>query len=355
MQKYKYITSIIIVFCFSVNILAGDIDISGSIESELRYINETEEFTDSELLKLVLEKQFGYKANFLLELGLESNHSNNTDTSLNKIYFDYYTENMDWRLGKQEINWGSSYKINPTSYFTQIDSSFLDNAENKEGINAAKATYYMPNNIELTGVVAPFNREGEGTTEDVQFGMKLTKRYFHDFDISFSTFSGDDNFPFIHPLKGILYPKVNKYGVDVIGSISNIGTWAEVVYVTYDQKVYDNIMEGSIGAEYKFGNDINLIGQIYYRENRVINEPNMKMFTVKADGPVGEFHKWDLSTIYDFEGESLIFIPEFKYSLADSIWLNIGCMVKKDLDSAEKSNFSDMIKENVYTKISIDF
>jgi len=351
----KLTIAILCIFTINATVLAGNIDISGSIESELKYNNDSKKIIDLEVLKIVLEKEFGYKANFLIELGLESDHTNKFNSNLNKAYLNYYTENMDWRLGKQEINWGSSYKINPTSYFTLKKLASLDSIENNEGIKAVKGTYYMPENMEITGVIAPFDWKGNGNTEDIQVGMKLTKRFFYNSDLSVSAFSGSDNFPLFDPVEEQIYPEANKYGIDIITSVSDISTWAEVVLIDYQEENYDNIVESSVGAEYKFENDLKFTGQLYYRARRVEEEATIKMMTVKADGPVGQFHKWDISTIYDISGGTLLIKPEIQYSLANSIYLNFGFVSIYELDEESESQLRNMIEENIYTKISIKF
>ncbi|MFW6287260.1 MAG: hypothetical protein ACOC2J_00745 [bacterium] len=355
MKLTKLIASILLVLIFSTTTFSGGINFSGSIESELRYNTDIEKLKDMEVVKLVLEKDFGYNATFLFELGLESSHGNDIEAGINKLYFDYYTDNMDWRIGKQEINWGSSYKINPSSYFSPRNFDAINTIGNNERVKAVKGIYYLPDDMEFTAAVAPFVRGGTGDTEDIQYGVKLTRRYFFNYDISVSLFSGKDNLPILHPVQGELYPEVNKYGIDLIGSMLDISTWAEVVIINYNEDFYNNILEGSIGAEYKFESDVNLMGQYYFRENRVKQEPEIKTLTMKVDGPLLDFHRWDISAIYDVKGEALVIKPEFQYSLADSVWLNIGCVSIQNLNDDSESKYANMIEENIYTRISVDF
>ena len=153
------------------------LDISGTLQTNLIWEEESEQLLDEEIFILEIRRRFGFNADFLVDLQFNSYRSGKalvpdekgdlkiielpqaereTESEISEAYVNYYTDNIDWRLGRQVINWGSAFNLQPTNYFNPYDLRFLNSFEEKKGIQAVKGTYYSENNIEATGVITPF-------------------------------------------------------------------------------------------------------------------------------------------------------------------------------------------------------
>ena len=521
MKRFTVVVlTLVLVFSFAGAVSAADdVDMSGELKSDLVVNSEEETWYDTETFNLMLEKKFGFDADMYLDLEFksttqdvfaapESEESNNlvlhsatthqrkTNVNIDEAYVNYYTENMDWRLGKQEINWGSAYKLNPTSYFNPRDLTVLKPMDEKKAVKAAKGVYYAPANIEVSSVVTPFftthkagqerklemmnqfktkvaeniaekdklselndsikklnagiketnkspgyefstldklnfsqenvesnwltGEVGVNTVEDnidnTQGGIKVTKRSLMGFDVSASFYHGRDKLPVINKQfiedqtsseldkdvkdalakieKGLteientgttdiemetqiekinnadnnieipteaLYPDTNRVGVDVIGDIGDMGVWTEVAYSMYpedtDWSTEDNPgrIEAAAGVDYKFENDLYLVGQTYYQEGRLDSEPDIKAVNLHFEQPVFDFHEIKMNAIYEVESETYMVEPQFDYSLADATVLQLGGTYLE----SEEENSSDLISslgnDRVYARLKVEF
>jgi hypothetical protein len=271
--------------------VVAETDISGTLKTDLIWNADAEELLDEETFNLVIERQFGFDADLKVDLQIDSYRSGQrvvttsegaisgelpqmtreTEVGLNEAYVNYYTTNIDWKLGKQELNWGSAYKLQPTDYFSPQDLTDLDPLAEKIGIKAVQGTYYAEQDVELAGVVVPFfarhkSREveqvkrineqskqidkqlelafkeaaveypfvgedyGKGLSigqiqtekikdklENAQAGAKFTKRRLGDFDLSLTAYRGRDKLPVVAEKKTeeLLEKYIKYYGKEL--------------------------------------------------------------------------------------------------------------------------------------------
>jgi len=350
---------------FTSTALANQLEISGSLKSDLIVSTDDGKLTDQEKINLVLEKGFGFDAEMYVDLGFREDYNNKSATDINQIYLDYYTNKMDWRIGKQIINWGSSYKLQPTDYFNPIDQTALKPLDEKIGVKAVKGIYYAPNDLEITGVVVPSFKAGKLSTvipnliaveddlKNIQEGFKVTKRSFRGFDLSLSGYHGFDQNP-INNKMNFIYPKLNKIGFDLIGDIGEIGVWTELTYALYQDEELDNGLNTTLGVDYKWSNDLYLVIQAYYQQGRSSSEADKKMLNFHFDKPVFTFHQIESNVIYEFESETCVLEPQFNYSLASSIELQIGgtYINSSNEDALITATFG---QNRVYTRLNIEF
>jgi hypothetical protein len=386
MKKFRVLALVmVLLLAFSITGYAKGIEVSGSINSDLVGDTDNGDISDREKVNLVLERGFGFDANMHLDLEIESDHNDQTETKFHEAYLNYYTQNMDWRIGKQEISWGSAYKIKPTDYFNPKDLTSLKPLDDKLGVKAIKGTYYAPGRVEITGVVTPFFKltdktienlsmqtgssitnpskieSGKDDVNNIQGGFKVTKRSFHGYDLSLSTYHGRDKLPVVDSLDTqatvqLVYPEVNRLGFDIIGDIGDIGVWTEMAYSQYKDDQYDNALETAIGADYKFDNDLYLVGQGYYKEGRTGNEAEVKAINLYTSKPVLDFHEIEVTTLYDIESETYLIEPQFNYSLANSVELQLGgTLVDSQGDGASSGLVSTLGQDRVYTRLNIEF
>lgn len=82
----------------------------------------------------------------------------NYDADLREAYFDIYglfTKNLDVRIGRQRIAWGTADKLNPTDNLNAYDLEDIWDFGRHLGSNAIKLTYYLKT-FTVTGVVIPW-------------------------------------------------------------------------------------------------------------------------------------------------------------------------------------------------------
>lgn len=198
--------------------------------------------------------------------------------SLKEAYIDLYGflfPNIDLRIGKQRIAWGTADSFNPTDninpddledifafgkhiattslsskiYFGGYTFSFVfqpvftpAKMPCSEWASAFSEPLVLPSPLRLAGyadtIVLPENRVNK--TSSIAFKIART---FFDFDFSLSYFRGRDDFPLVNYVKlspvdtstptlvnadiSMIYPGIQVVGFDMAGQIGIIGVWAE--------------------------------------------------------------------------------------------------------------------------------
>ena len=223
-----------------------EIDISGQYRGEFEAIQQDSSYQYQHWINLILEKDFGASANMYLDLEFNTYHKENVVTLIQEAYVNYYTDNIDWRFGKQIISWGSAYEIKPTDYFNPYDLTTIQPFEKRLGVFGAHGTYYGPGRTEISlgytpffnehlipsdagtalfesamnTVVRRYNKEVqpiltirpdpeqplmypdvEHTIENTQGGLKVTKRGLLGLDVSLSAYHGRDKLPVVDQTK----------------------------------------------------------------------------------------------------------------------------------------------------------
>ncbi|ADL13197.1 hypothetical protein [Acetohalobium arabaticum] len=392
MKRLRCLTVILVlVLILSSTAVVQGLEISTDIKLDLERDTDENKTDDREKINLTLEEQFNFTTDGYLDLEIESDYEDDTDIGIHEAYINYYTRDIDWRLGKQEVSWGSAYKIKPTDYFSPNDVSDMHPLDEKFGVTGVKGIYYAPNGLEVTGIAIPDfeadevedGREAEvfkAATEerptisdytvqdadDLQLGVKVTKRRVNNFDLSFSAYHGRDNLPILDkkktknnldptaPKAFIKYPEVTKSGFDIIGDIDDMGIWLETAYSDYDDSQYDDIFETAVGIDYKFDSDLYLVGQWYNKEGRLSSEPKINAFNFYASKPVWNFHELEFTALYDTESDAYLLEPQFNYSIDDSIELQVGATYAHNEDDAG-GMVSALAQDRLYTRLNIEF
>jgi len=194
-----------------------------------------------------------------------------------EAYVDLYQfgfKNLDLRIGRQIIFWGTADKLNPTSNISPYDFEDIFTFGEKLGTNAFKANYYLDDNLTLTGIYLPIFTPSilpygdyvkafappidmppgsviqnisdaialpkNTLSESSQFAFKAATTLF-DYDVSLSYYNGRDTFPLVNnavirPVDmvgtvdietSLMYPKIQVIGSDFAGSIGSVGFWGE--------------------------------------------------------------------------------------------------------------------------------
>ena len=189
-----------------------------------------------------------------------------TDLSVWEAYVDVYgflSDNIDLRIGKQRINWGTADRLNPTDNLNPDDFSDLVNFAEKVPTWALKTSYYVGDFTltavwlpALTPILLPRNSAGlflsnelagvedrldlpASTPQNSMFALKLSGA-LGNWDYSLSYFNGFDDIPVLRRLvvqpdtAGLRprrvelgFPRMQVFGMDVATELSGIGLWGE--------------------------------------------------------------------------------------------------------------------------------
>lgn len=268
---------------------------SGYLQVDHRILKENKELSFKEYR---LDLQSEYKASentkffsdiWVRSLGFSSVSSSYDLLSKEKVspvnfeireaYLDIYgflTKNLDIRIGRQRIAWGTADKINPTDNINPDDFEDIWDIGRHLGSDGIKATYYL-GNLSIQGVfipdftpaVLPLPRWSSvllPPVEIMEMGKDFKLRNVKDriimpekkikesmtagikistnlagYDFSLSYFYGRDDLPVINYLSienispakeidvvaNLIYPRMKVLGADFSGSIGEIGIWGE--------------------------------------------------------------------------------------------------------------------------------
>ena len=281
---------------FPYNIFAqSDLSISGYIKTDNRMRYDSKEFTWNEnRLNLKFEGAPSDKYHFFSEVRLrgfgfpdvaqssdlqrrEKDKVYRWGLEFREAYIDLYQfglKNLDLRIGRQIISWGTADRLNPTSNISPDDLEDIFNFGEQLGTNAIKANYYLNDNFTLTGVFVPIFTPAtlpygdfakafasgidlppgimprnfsdqiylpeNKLNESSQYAVKIATNLF-DYDVSLSYFKGRDDLPLINKVSlnpvdtlgmmdieaEMIYPKMQVIGADFAGSLGSIGIWGE--------------------------------------------------------------------------------------------------------------------------------
>lgn len=214
------------------------------------------------------------------------------DVDIREAYVDFkgfIFDNLDLRIGRQRIAWGTADKLNPTDNLNPDDLEDIWDYGRHLGSNAIKLSYYL-GSFTFTGVFIPefvpavlprgdlillfaddfySNFSGEidfgsigdrvivkrpdATLKDgSKFGFKIAKRDLFGFDVSLSYVYSRDDIPIVRkiyfqsyptPDSVILeFPRMKVLGFDLTGEVAGVGVWAEAG-IFYPEKVDMEVFE----------------------------------------------------------------------------------------------------------------
>jgi len=310
----------------------SDLSINGYIKTDNRLRFDTNEFTWNENhLNLQFEGAPSDKYHFFSEVRLrgfgfpdviqssdlqrqEKDKVYRWGLEFREAYLDLYQfgfENLDLRIGRQIISWGTADKLNPTSNISPDDLEDIFNFGEQLGTNALTATYYLNDNITLTGVFVPIFTPAtlpygdfssafappmdlppgmlprnfsdnvilpeNKLTESSQYAFKAATNLF-DYDVSVSYFKGRDDLPLadkvtITPVDTLgtidietelIYPKIQVIGADFAGSIGSVGFWGEGALFIPDKVEMPTFIQTQIGLQPQ-GESIALDDEPYFK------------------------------------------------------------------------------------------
>ncbi len=201
------------------------------------------------------------------------------DINVREAYLDIYgflTKNLDIRIGRQRIAWGTADKINPTDNINPDDLEDIWDMGRHLGSDGLKATYYLKNltiqgvfilnftpaapplqnwvsafippidlknlgeNLQLRSIQDRIIMPKNNLKENMIAGLKLSTN-ISGYDFSLSYLYGREDLPIanvisvenitsmkeVDVLVNLIYPRTKVIGADFSGSIGEIGIWGE--------------------------------------------------------------------------------------------------------------------------------
>jgi hypothetical protein len=340
---------------------------------------------------------------------------------IREAYVDVYGflfDNTDLRIGRQRIAWGTGDKLNPTDNINPDDLEDIWDFGRHLGSDALKITCYI-GDFTLTGVYVPVFTpavmpSGDwatvlspsmelppgmtlGTVSDTillpensfkessKLGFKVATTILMDLDLSISYVYGRDDIPVINKVtlaaaaqdevdinSELIFPRLHIAGIDIAGSISDIGIWAECAVffseditgvidlsnlgmpnqesiVSDDEKPYTKYV---IGADYTFRNGIYINGQYlhgFVHERGRDNLEDYLMFGIEHKSfndkikiiPIqGGVEIKDFDNIED--NYALIYSPELNYYPYDNVEVTLGAYIIDGKDTTTFGKVDDL-------------
>jgi len=219
-------------------------------------------------------------------------------------------------------------------------------------------------------------RQVSPTVRNSQGGIRITKRGLGRFDVSVSAYQGRDKFLavdeqatasslYINPndpahmdrfaTVTLFYPRVNRLGGDAVGSLGKAGFWVDGVHNWYRKDQFNKTTNLVLGADYRFANDLYLVGQGLYIQARSEGEKDIQAIMMYASYPVFGFHTVEVVGLYDFKSQSYFLQPQFDYSLGDAVSLDIGGTLVNIRDNPFAPIATSLFGDRWYARLSVDF
>jgi hypothetical protein len=230
-------------------------------------------------------------------IGHDRRELNPWDLVLREAYVDLYeflSPNLDLRIGRQRIAWGTGDKINPTDNLNPDDLEDIWDFGRHIPTNSAQAKYYwgeltvtgvfipefMPAGFPppnwaaalaglspaLAGDVAPSSVSDElnlpdRTLKEQASGAVKLSRTILNYDFSVSYYTGRSDFPVVSNVvlgpdgsggitahSTLSYPSMDVLGADMSGAIGDVGLWAEAG-MFFPEEVRATIDASAVGEE----------------------------------------------------------------------------------------------------------
>lgn len=373
MKKIFIMTGILIAI-FSNSYAQADFSINGFLKTDNRMLTDDNYFTWNEN-QLGLKFAGSYSGNYHLysEVRLRGfgfpeisrtadlqgkDNIYKWELEFREAYLDLYQfglQDLDVRIGRQIITWGTADKLNPTSNICPEDLEDVFNFGEQSGVNSVLATYYLEN-FTFSGVYVPtftpavlpsgIYASALATPMELPEGMMLRKywdkiilpeqkftessqaafklgTYLFDYDLSVSYYYGRDDLPLLNKVTIIpidtlgtvdvtaemIYPKMQVIGADFAGSLLDVGIWGEVALTLPDEVEMETIVVDSITKSIALKDDPYckfVIGGDYTFKNGIY------MNTQFLHGFIHERGNDDLNDYLTFRIEKKFFNDELK-------------------------------------------
>lgn len=274
-----------------------------------------------------------------LEIGMENRNY------LDNAYITYYSDDFNFRIGKQQLAFGTGYTWNPTDIFNQ--KNVLDPTYEKEGISALKFEYKFSMMGKVTAIMA--------LEENWKSSSKMinVKEHFGEFDINLNAAEYQINEIDFYNLSEVSN-KEWQIGFSTSGQIFGTGIWIEGAnYLREDDY---NEYQALIGLDYTFENGLYLMSEFlinsrgsddkdysindwleyFERPNAVLGKSYLM---VGERYQITDLINWENYVIYNLSDNSGVIYPSVTASLSNNTELSLMPYVPFGNDRSEFGEF----------------
>ncbi|MGI6082747.1 MAG: DUF1302 family protein [Limnochordia bacterium] len=375
----------------AVSAQATAAELTGELSYDMHYLTETKGFDRSQLqYNLQLEGQAGFSAAYHLSFKGDAVYrpSIGAGWELDEAYVDVYLSQLDIRVGRQVINWGTADGINPTNDINPKGIGSLDALELKgRPVPAVMAGYYQPSGAGLTGVcVLDFvpadlppdlslpSVSGEPAGDGDQFEIALRGELpLRGWPLYLTYFNGWDDLPavwmtlvdpFAPPIPGARYRRMQSVGMASAFDFRGASFWFEGAYKVPERldeleapmnlamSSNDPYTQLVAGCDYSFDNGFYASAQVVYNEGGSLLAPffdpqkgRQAQTYIMGRGQYSprDGHDLELTALFNATDKGALLFPKYTYELAEATKLTLGAVYVTGSDDSE---FAD-VKESV--------
>lgn len=411
----------------------GDIEINNllSLDGEGNYLN----YKNMNIFSLKTKHSFSEDALAFGEFRLKNigfpsinslsdlNDKSNVEPlalELREAYIEFYgflLEDLDLKVGKQRISWGTADGMNPTDNLNPEDLEDPLDFKRKLGVNSLKLSYYL-NSVTFTGIVIPIfvpavfpstlalsqgsqlslppGMTLRNMTDDITLpetklknsigAAKISWNIFN-YDMSLSYLYGRDDIPIANRIDitavdatnldvniSMKYPKMYVVGYDIAGSIGEVGVWAElgcflsekVEMETYTNGIFtqkETVLEDTVYFKYVIGSDYTFKGGYY------VNIQFLHGFFIERGSNLGNYIMTGIEKkflndelkiklfggvdITDTSNLGFMYGPEISYKQSDNTDIIVGAILIGGKAGTTFEQFKDL--DELYLKFRYSF
>ncbi len=308
-----------------------DGNINDNISFNIQYDNEVLLGNYLQTTQFSVIKNLQSDSYFDLESNYMDNRSSYAKHSIYRGYVVLALPDIDLRIGRQRIAWGTAMLWNPMDILNPFNPIQLEREE-RQGVDAALLDW---NYAALSRLSLVYARQQSNSSSAIRW--RSNQKGF-DFSLMAGRFQND-----------------SVIGFDFSGQVKNIGVKGEITRT--DPKDMDSFIRAVIGVDYTFANTLSLNIEAYYNGQGTseINAYNFNtLFTGKiqslARHYLGSYLGYDISPllrwnnyfIFNLDDNSYFVAPGLSYSLSDNIEFSGGIQAFKGSAGTEYGTLENL-------------
>jgi hypothetical protein len=266
-----------------------------------------------------------------------------TDIALDNAFITLYPGPFTFRLGRQQLPWGTGYAWNPTDVFNA--KSLMDPTYEKPGQDAIKAEWGFGEAGGITLVLMP------GSTWQDSTKVGKGKIHIKGFDISASYIAQAYDVIDVLSTTPQTRETRNIIGGDLVGQIWELGVWAEAAWFTGPQD--SESWQAVLGIDTTFEFQTSLMLE-YFRDSDGEADNNDYTLSdwiqlglgqkknlgrdyvmIMASHPLTDLITGTVLVIVNCNDQSAVFVPSLEYSYSDNLSLSVTGNIFSGISDSE--------------------
>lgn len=301
---------------------------------------------ETDAVKQVLEEDPG-----LIDMNWNIGNNDNPvllNSQIDRLWIAYTSDKIDFRAGRQRVNWGINTTWNPNDIFNAYNFVDFDYGE-RPGTDAVRFQYFGKNMSGFEVVVAPRPDWKEATSA---FMYKFNKKEY-DFQL----------------IGGHFREEITA-GFGFAGNVKNAGLKGEIQWFARWNGFADSThtVTGAISADYAFKNSLYINGSLLYSSNGIDNSDPLalasffsgapldakNLMPTKYNGfltmsyPISPLVNSSVAIIYGYGPHLLLLNPSLTFSIVE----NWDLLLAAQLFFSEFPEINNGVLENKYQNLS---